>query len=223
MEELSALEVLTTTRAIRRRMDFDRPVERETLIECIRIALQAPTGGGDERWRWLIVEDQEQKNALARLYRDAAMGMFTNARDTSESEQRQRVYGDAVYLAENFERVPAIVIPCSHGTPPAEPAGAAGFFGSILPAVWSFQLALRMHGMGSAYTTAVLSRSDDLRAILGIPGGVTPAAMIPVGYTKGTKFRLARRSAPEDVTFIDRWGQAPEQDGVRHEVAETTG
>lgn len=210
MEEMTATEVLTTTRTVRRRMDFDRPVAREVILECIEIALQAPTGGGVERWEWLVIEDAQQRLALAELYRSAALAAFEHNRDTAASEDSRRVYDAAIHLAMNLERVPVIVIPCALGTPPSEPWAAAGFFGSILPATWSFQLALRSRGLGSAYTSAMLSRHEELAEILGLPADVTPAAMIPVGYTKGTRFRPARRSPVQDVTFIDRWGQRPD-------------
>lgn len=41
---LSVDEVLTTTRSVRKRLDFDKPVPRDVLMECLELALQAPTG-----------------------------------------------------------------------------------------------------------------------------------------------------------------------------------
>ena len=209
MSDMTANEVLTTTRTVRRRLDVTRAVPLDVIWECIEIALQAPTGGGVERWRWLVVTDAEQRKGIAELYRDAALATFKANRDGAEDERTRKVYADAVSLAERLEEVPAIVIPCSLGTPPAESSGAAGFFGSILPAAWSFQLALRSRGLGSAYTTAGLSCEAELRSLLGIPNDVTPAVILPVAYTIGTGFRPARRSSVRSVSYIDRWGNAP--------------
>ncbi|GAA1679787.1 hypothetical protein GCM10009807_24620 [Microbacterium lacus] len=152
-----------------------------------------------------MVEDLHQKAALGELYRRASMPAFMRERDSASTDATRRVYEDAIGLAQNLDRVPVIVIPCCLGVPPIDAAGAAGFFGSILPAAWSFQLALRVRGLGSAYTSAILARAGELREILSLPVDVTPAAMIPVGYTLGTRFRPARRSDPVDVTYIDRW------------------
>lgn len=206
---MTAYEVLTTTRAVRRRMDFDRPVDRSIVLDCIDIARQAPMGGNVERMRWVVVEAPGVRAALAELYREIALPSFERERDSADSADTRRVYGAAAHLAENLHRVPVHVIPCSLGTPPTTPWGAAGFFGSVLPAVWSFQLALRARGLGSAYTSAILSGSAALADILGLPADVTPGALLPIGHTIGTDFHAARRGPVEDVTFIDRWGAPP--------------
>jgi nitroreductase len=203
---LSAEEVLTTTRAVRRRLDLERAVPTSVVLDCLRIALQAPSGGNVQQWRWIIVTDAAKRHAIAELYRDAALANFEHARDTTDDAATRRTYADAVDLANKLEQVPVIVIPCALGrVDGASNALASGFYGSIIPAVWSFQLALRAHGLGSVYTTAGLGREDRLTALLGIPDDVSPVAILPVAYTLGTDFRLAPRQPVEGVTYLDSW------------------
>src|SRR3954452_5617521 len=72
-------EVLTTTRAVRQRLDLDRPVDNQVLLDCIDIAEQAPTGGNLGSRRWIIVRDQDVKDQLGELYRDTALGFMQRA------------------------------------------------------------------------------------------------------------------------------------------------
>jgi nitroreductase len=205
-------EVATTTRAVRKRLDLDRPVEQAVIDECLQIAIQAPTGGNSQGWRFLVVTDPEKKQGLAECYRVgweqnyAAKGESIND-DTPAQEQRS--YSSADYLAQNIEKVPALVIPCVLGRlPEGAPTMAwAGFLGSIIPAVWSFQLALRSRGLGSVYTTLHLAREKQAAELLGIPDNVTQVALIPVAYTKGTDFKPAVRRPVREVTYWDGWKQ----------------
>jgi nitroreductase len=201
-------EVLTTTRAVRRRLDLERPVDRETIRECLRIAVQAPTGGSVERWKWLIVEDRATRAKVADLYRSATAESFQRSQETAPSEESRRAYAGALLLADVLDRVPVLVFPCMDGAPRAwTTLGAAAFYGSILPAVWSFQLALRSRGLGSTFTTAHLLVEGQIGEVLGIPDGVTQIAMLPVAHTIGDDFKPANRGAVEDVTFLDTWGE----------------
>lgn len=197
--------LLSTTRAVRRRLDFDRPVEREVLLECVRLAQQAPTGGNAQGWSWVIVTDADTRAALADIYRDASAEYFA-ARTGAADEQTQRVRASALYLRDNLHRAPVHVIPCIRGRrDEVSPANAPGFYGSILPAAWSFCLALRARGLGSAWTTLHLGLAERAAELLGIPENYVQCALLPVAYTIGTDFRPADRPAPETIVHWDGW------------------
>lgn len=196
-------ELLSTTRAVRRRLDLDRPVEREVVLDCLRLAQQAPTGSNRQGWRWLVVTDAEKKRRLAEMYRAGGEAYLKNGLDTATDPQQQRVYASALGLVDTLHRVPLLVIPCIQGRPPA--GNAAGFFGSILPAVWSFQLALRSRGLGSTLTTLHLAHEEEAARLLGIPADVTQVALLPVAYTLGTDFKPAVRGPVEEITYWDSW------------------
>jgi nitroreductase len=198
--------VLTTTRSVRRRLDLTRPVEPEVVEECLRLAIQAPTGGNSQGWRWIVVTDADQRAQLAELYRDVATPYLAAGLGDASSEQQQRVVDSAQYLASVLQDVPVHVIPCLYGDLEGQPNfAAAGAYGSILPAVWSFQLALRSRGLGSVLTTLHLPHADRAAALLGIPDGVTQVVLLPVAYTVGTDFKPAKRVSAADRTHWERW------------------
>jgi nitroreductase len=194
--------LLSTTRAVRKRLDLDRPVEREVILDCIRLAQQAPTPSNTQGWRWLVVDDPEKRVELARIYREVGEKFLPAGRQTySDNAQTQRVYDSAEYLLEVLHRVPVHVIPCVEAPfDGSSNAAAASLYGAILPAVWSFQLALRSRGLGSAYTTLHLYRDAEVAKLCNIPEGTTQVALLPVAYTVGTDFKPARRPSPESIT-----------------------
>jgi len=199
--------LLSTTRAVRRRLDLDRPVERRILLDCIRLAQQAPTAGNSQTWSWVVVDDESQRARIADLYRSLGTYIRDRARALYGSgPQTERVLDSAEHLVANLHRVPVHVIPCIAGRleKPLN-AMAATLYGSILPAVWSFQLALRSRGLGSAWTTLHLFREEEAREILGIPEGVSQVALLPVAWTRGLDFQPARRPSPESITHWNRW------------------
>ena len=198
-------ELLSTTRAVRRRLDLERPVDHDVLLQCLRLAVQAPTGSNRQGWRWLVVTDDDKKRRLAELYREGGEAYLRRSAEAAEGDQQRRVYGSAIYLLENLHRVPVMVIPCIQGRPPE--GNAAGFYGSIFPAVWSFQLALRSRGLGLALTTLHLRREAEAARLLAVPGDVTQVGLLPVAYTKGTDFRPADRGPVEEITYWDAWSQ----------------
>jgi nitroreductase len=207
----AADRLLTTTRAVRRRLDLDRPVERDVLLECISIAQQAPTGGNSQQWSFVVVTDPGKRARIADLYREATGDSFVAAKERAVHQgkaQTARAYEGATYLADVLDRVPVHVIPCIRGSvagaDPLNPA-AAGLYGSILPAAWSFVLALRARGLGSAWTTMHLSREREVAELLGIPAEVTQVALLPVAYYTGDTFSPAARPPPETVTHWDGW------------------
>lgn len=205
--------LLSTTRAVRKRLDLERPVEPEVLLDCLRLSQQAPTAGNGQTWRWVVVMDPDKRSALAELYRRAAASYLQAARDNIQpgQDQTRRVYDSALWLAENMHRVPVMVIPCVNGRPPESGPGVglmwAASMGSIFPAVWSFQLALRARGLGSVLTSLHLFFEKDAAQLLGIPDDVLQVAMLPVGYTKGTDFKPAERPPVEQIVHWDTWGE----------------
>ena len=210
--------LLSTTRAVRKRLDLDRPVPREVILECIRLAVQAPTGGNSQTWRWMVIDDPDKIAAIGEVYERAAKAYLPLYRTgpTPLDGQTERVLDSADYLGEVMGKVPALVIPVSTGRLTTEhPAAAAGYYGSIVPAVWSFQLALRARGLGSCYTTLHLMEENVANEILGMPDDVTGVALLPVAYTKGTDFKPATRGPVERITYFNEWkaiGEVPDAD-----------
>jgi nitroreductase len=199
--------LLTTTRSVRRRLDLTRPVDRAVVQDCIRVACQAPTAGNAQVWRWVVVTDTAKRATIARLYREAGIDYLERAKSESRDDQTRRVFESALHLADVLHHVPVHVIPCILGrVDPGDQATAADVYGSIVPAAWSFMLALRSRGLGSAWTTIHLARKHDVATALHIPETVTQVALLPVAHTLGDEFRPAARAPAEEVTYWDRWG-----------------
>jgi nitroreductase len=202
MLELSLDEVLSTTRAVRQRLDLTRPVKRELIEECVRLAQQAPTGASIERWHFVVVTDPAKKAAIAELYRSVSLESLQTRTDLSPGLVRS-----ARYLAEHLHEVPVHVIPCVEGRG-NEPRGSNPW-GSILPATWSFMLAARARGLGTAWTTAHLRHEQAVAELLGIPyDEVMQAALIPVAYSLGTGFRPSRRKPLASIVHWEGWPAA---------------
>jgi nitroreductase len=202
--------LLSTTRAVRRRLDLTRPVDRQVVLECLQLATQAPTASNGQTWRWVVVTDPALRAEIARIYAEVGAEHLHRAAASEPDPQTRRVYESAAALTEVLHRVPVHVIPCMEGRVDGAANGvAASAYGSILPAVWSFQLALRARGLGSAWTTLHLFREREVAELLGIPDTVTQVALLPVAHTVGTDFRPAARPPVEDVTWWDRWGTRP--------------
>lgn len=212
--ELTTDELLSTTRAVRYRLDLDRPVARRLIEECLNLAVQAPSGSNSEPWHWIVVSDAQLRAELAALYlrsfRSAAASPHFASRlfrdDPERSDVQQRVADSAAYLAEQLHRVPVLVIPCITGHPPANAAEQSGFWGSIIPAVWSFMLAARTRGLGTVFTSAHLRHEREAADILGIPRDtVTQVGLVPVAHYTGKAFRPAVRRALSEVTSWNGW------------------
>ena len=204
--------LLTTTRSVRKRLDLNRPVPREVVLECLDIALQAPSGGNSQPWRWLIVDDADRKARLGELYRkshDPYMAANRAAAEQAGTTDRNRIMDSSQYLSDHMHEVPLMVIPCLLQRLP-ENAGVAeqsGFYGSILPAAWSLMLALRSRGLGSAWTTLHLAYEKEAAEVLGIPETVTQTVLLPVAYYTGEDFKPAIRQPAERVTYFNGWKQ----------------
>ena len=204
LEQIDTL--LSTTRAVRRRLDFNREVPDEVLLRCIDLAEQAPSGGNVASRRWLVIRDPDTKARLAALYRSAGgRGLIETAeRLRGSGHARERVVTSAAYLAQHLERVPVLVLVTIWGT--HDGSGRPGLFDSVLQAAWSFCLALRARGLGSTWTTLHLGRAHEVAELLGIPDGVTQVVLLPVAYTHGTDFTPATRRPASAITWFDRWG-----------------
>jgi nitroreductase len=210
---LSADEVLTTTRAVRKRLDLARPVEREVILECLEIALQAPTGSFSQGWSWMFVTDPDKKRAIADYYG----ANFDAYRERSRlaafpdgdlrAERRDAIRSSSDYLRDHFHEVPVLLIPLLEGRLDGLPVfGAASSWGSLLPAVWSFMLALRERGLGSAWTTLHLPNEREVAELLGIPyDRYTQAGLFPIAYTIGTDFKPASRLDVNELVHWDTW------------------
>lgn len=214
--------LLTTTRTVRKRLDLSRPVEPGVIRECLRLAVQAPTGSNIQGWRWLVVTDPGKRAAIAASY-GRAIGPYLDvgkAMLDPSNRQMARVIESTSHLIEVLADVPVHVIPCLLNRPDdagrglqamgyeVEPwcnVGASGFYGSIWPAVWSLMLALRSRGLGAALTTMHLAREHEVAELLDIPDTVTQVGLIPVAYYTGEGFKPARRRAPEEITYWDAW------------------
>lgn len=210
---LTVDEVLTTTRSVRKRLDFDKPVPRDVLMECLELALQAPTGSNSQGWQWVFVEDAATKKAIADVY-------LTNARaylsapapeypeGDTRSERMGKVRSSATYLAEHMHEAPVLMIPCIQGREDQTPLGGVSFWASLFPAVWSFCLALRSRGLGSCWTTLHLLGDGEQQVadVLGIPyDQYSQGGLFPIAYTNGSDFRPAKRLPAESLTHWNSW------------------
>lgn len=202
---------LTTTRAVRLRLDLERDVDDQIIYDCIDIAEQAPSGGNQGSRRWVVVRDPALKAQIAELYMATGGEFMIAARDrlVGTGHPQEKTMKSAAYLAEQLAEVPAIVIPTIIGV--HDGSGRPGLFDSVIQSVWSFCVALRARGLGTAWTTAILGKRDELADLLGVPEGNTQIAMIPVAWTKGTDFKPAPRYPAREITYIDRYAHTWER------------
>ena len=214
-------ELLTTTRAVRKRLDLEKPVPEALINECFEIALQAPTGGNAQSWQFVVVYDSKKRAGLAELYskawsryKESPGSVFDLASKETEArrkDQLKRVAESADYLVDNLHRVPVHVIPCVTGRVEKlagsfASVGLASIYGSIVPATWSFMLAGRARGLGTCWTTAHLMYEEEAAEILGIPfDRVTQIALIATAYFTGKSFKPALRKPLDTVLHIDQW------------------
>ena len=200
--------MLTTTRSVRKRLDLTRPVPRDVLLDCIDIAHQSPTGSNSQRWRWMIIEDADKRKAIADIYRTNFEAAYAGAPEPEPGSQADRVNQSARHLAKHLHEVPIHVIPLladrmGEGIPSWRQASR---WGGILPAVWSFMLALRERGLGSAWTSLHLQNERDVvRAARHPVRHYSQAGLFPVAYTIGTDFKLAKRPPAEEFVRWNEW------------------
>lgn len=207
---LTTDELLTTTRAVRKRLDLTRPVERDVVEECLALALQAPNGSNRQTWNWVVVDDPATRAAMADIWRGAIGDIVASgyaSPDPGPADRQDEISVSVGYLHEHLHEVPVLVVPTVTGRPEgASMFTQATMWGSVLPAVWSFMLALRSRAMGSCWTTVHLEREREMAALLGIPyDEVTQAGLFPVAYTMGTEFRAGSRESSADTIRWNRW------------------
>jgi nitroreductase len=213
-KDLAAVDhILSTTRSVRKRLDLTRPVDPKIIAEAIEIAIQAPTGSNVQGWHFVVVTDLEKKKAIADLYRKGA-DMYANrlrpdyGSDDPRTKQRARIAESGAYLYKHLHEVPVLVIACIESRVETQPQWVqASVYGSILPAAWSFMLALRARGVGSAWTTLSLIHEKEVAQVLGIPDNVTQAVLMPVAYYTGMDFKPAKRLPAREHTHWNTWGQ----------------
>jgi nitroreductase len=204
--ELTPDELLSTTRAVRKRLDLARPVEREVIDECLRMAQQAPTASYSQNWHFVVVTDAEKRAALAELWREVAFPYLQRGGGPREG-QMARIGDAVVHLADHIHEVPVHVIPCVVGRYEGKSNPlVASMFGSIIPAAWSFMLAARARGLGTVWTTFHLMHERAAAEIVGIPyDEVTQVALIPLAYTVGTDFKPGKRKPLDSMVHWDAW------------------
>ena len=209
-------ELLSTTRSVRKRLDFERPVEMSLILECLQLAIQAPSGSNAQGWHFVVISEAEKKKAVSDIYR-RGWAVYTRGgrpdremQDGSPRTTPERVYSSAAYLAEHMHEAPVLLIPCIEGRADQATSNAAlrqaSQYGSILPATWSFMLAARARGLGTCWTTLHLMFEEEAAEVLGIPyETVTQCALIPVAYTKGHDFKPAERKSLDNLLHLEGW------------------
>ncbi|TDU89154.1 nitroreductase [Kribbella voronezhensis] len=210
--DLTPDDLLTTTRTVRKRLELDRPVPPELIKECIEIALQAPSGSNRQTWHWLVITDPAKRAAIGEYYRRSVASYLESAGaagrlyadDPDRAPVQQRVGSSVAYLGERMGQVPVLVIPCLQ----VKSLGAgnqAGTWGSILPAAWSYCLAARARGLGTAWTTLHLTYEQEISELLGLPEDIRQAVLLPTAYYTGDTFKPAPRQPLEDILHVDGW------------------
>jgi nitroreductase len=213
-QPLAPDELLTTTRSVRKRLDLTRPVPLDLVRECLEIALQAPSGGNRQGWHWIVVTDPEIRARIGEYYRRSLHAYHASGSSAGKLYQddpvragvQQRVSASSAYLGEHMGEVPVLVIPCIQVPRSGLPDGnQAGLWGSLLPATWSYMLAARARGLGTAWTTLHLVYESEVAELLGLPDDIRQGALIPTAYYTGDTFRPAARQPLDDVLHLDRW------------------
>ncbi|WP_103501528.1 MULTISPECIES: nitroreductase family protein [Streptomyces] len=210
--DLTPDELLTTTRSVRKRLDLDRPVPLPLVEQCLEIALQAPSGSNRQSWHWVVVADEERRLEIGQFYRRAVRRYLATEgscgtlyrEDPARHGIQRRVADSVAYLGDHLARVPIHVIPCIDASDAPE-YNEAGKWGSVIQATWSYMLAARARGLGTAWTTLHLTYEKEIAELLGIPDGIVQAALIPTAYSIGVDFRPAPRQPLESVLHVDTW------------------
>ena len=213
---LSPDELLSTTRAVRKRLDFGRPVPDELIRECVELAMQSPSGSNNMTMQFVVVRDPAKRAAIGEIYRQCYAiysqldGIYIGSIDKGADDanaQQARSATSADFLGERMGDAPALVIACTAGRADGLPAMmAASMFGNVLPAMWSFMLAARARGLGTCWTTIHLMMEQQVAEVVGIPfDSVQQVCLSPLAYTVGTEFKPALRPAADSIVHWDQW------------------
>ena len=206
-------QLLTTTRSVRRRLDLDRPVPLELVRECLEVAVQAPTGSNRQGWHWVVVTDQDTRRQIGGFYQEAVNSYLDSratadrlfADDPERAAVQQRIGASVRWLAERMGSVPVLLIACIQAARTLPPGNQAGLWGSLLPAAWSYMLAARARGLGTAWTTLHLRHEAEIAALLRLPEGIHQGVLIPTAYYTGETFSRAPRQPLDRVLHVDAW------------------
>lgn len=209
---LSPDELLTTTRTVRRRLDLSRPVPLDLIRECLEVALQAPSGSNRQGWHWMVITDENSRRVIGDFYRQAVASYLKSpgsaaalfADDQERSVVQRRIADSVAYLGDHMGEVPVLVIPCIRA-PRLNAGSQAGLWGSLLPAAWSYMLAARARGLGTAWTTLHLRHEKEISELLEIPADIRQGALIPTAYYIGDTFRPAPRQPLHSVLHLNSW------------------
>ncbi|WP_129670786.1 nitroreductase family protein [Candidatus Chloroploca sp. Khr17] len=219
MFDLATIDhLLTTTRSVRKRLDLTRPVEPELIERCLEIATQAPSGSDRQRWHFVVITDATLRQSIAEIYRRSFAAYFGAPQGPHGGRYTptNALQASAIYLAEHFHEIPVMVLFCYEGRVEEQGVTAqASLYGSILPAAWSFMLALRSRGLGAVWTTLHLQEEAEVAALLGLPAHLTQAVLLPVAYYTGDDFRPAQRASASERTHWNGWKQrrVPDEPG----------
>jgi len=192
---------------VRKRLDLHRPVPMSLVVECIEIARQAPSGSNRQGWHWLVVTDPVKRRFVGDIYRARVGEYLSNGRpqaDTEQERRRRRIVDSVAWLGEHMGEVPVLAIACIRAKDlPAE--NQAGLWGSVLPAAWSYALAARARGLGTAWTTLHLGSEREIGDYFGLPPDIRQGVLLPTAYYLGDSFRPAPRGPLDQVLHIDGW------------------
>ena len=214
--EIGAQELITTTRAVRLRLDLDREVDPALIEASVADALQAPQGSNLMRTEFVVVRDPDRIARIGRIYREefdrfyrsSDTGLFKRVDpDPRHAAQNRRTRDSAEHLAHVMGRVPAIVLPCL--TPrltEGDVLTAKHRLATVYPTVWNFMLAARLRGLGTCWTGMTLEREAEVAEIVGMDHTqVEQVCMIPVAHHTGTRFRPAWRPPAAEFIHWDTW------------------
>ena len=202
---LSPDELLSTTRAVRKRLDLDRPVPLEVVREALAVALQAPSGSNSQGWHWIVLSEAGVKTRVAEFYKRSYRA-YREAMPKPATPAQERIAASSDYLSEVMGQVPVLVIGAiTVGAAGLTEGNQAGVWGSVLPAAWSLALALRARGLGTAWTTLHLNYEREVAEVLGLPANVRQGVLLPVAYSKGTDFKPGPRADLDAVLHVDGW------------------
>ncbi len=217
MLDLTPDQLLSTTRAVRKRLDFEKPVPDDVIRDCVRLAMQSPSGSNNMTMQFVVIRDEAKRAAIADIYRscfaiyETLDGVYVGSiKKETEAEQAQqdRVTDSAKYLAETMQHVPALVLACTTGgrLDGAPSIMSASILGNVIPAMWSFMLAARARGLGTSWTTMSLMMEQAVADVVGIPfDEVQQVCLSPLAYTKGIDFKPAARPEPDTIIHWDTW------------------
>lgn len=209
---MDVFEALYTTRAMRRVKEDSIP--DDVIKSIMDSAIRAPSGSNRQDWKFLVVTDKKTREELSDIYRETwdyyVKSFYNDSEDLGASslknkdeiETVKRISNSASWLAENYHKVPLLVLAFSRN----DPTGS-----SIYPAIWNLMLAARGHGIGTCLTTVMNFKTEDVYKVLNVPSdkGWTLNATITAGYPLG-KWGVAARKPVEEVTYLNKWGESPD-------------